>query len=115
MQARTRFEPFRQNTVLYLVRELDHAVNLRLCLLALPHELLELFVHDVLALEELVDEVLLDRESRLHRLLAGPVFAMSLPLDKDLDPQRSASKASDDLTKLDAPSSAPCPRTTAVE
>ena len=82
--ARTGDELLGEDAVLHLIRELDHAVGLRLRLLALAHELLELLVHGVLAPEEGVHEVLLDREARLDGLLARPVFAVRLPLDEDL-------------------------------
>jgi hypothetical protein len=63
---------------------LAHAVHLRFALLALLFECCEFFVHSVFAAEECVHLVLFDREARLDRLLASPVLAVGLTLDKDL-------------------------------
>jgi hypothetical protein len=66
---------------LNLPRELDHAVDLLVALLALLPDLLKRFIHRMLAGEVVVDEVFGNGETLLHRLLARPVFAVSLALD----------------------------------
>ena len=63
--TRTRLEMARKHCVLYLVRELEHTVHIRLALLALRYKCCEFFVHSVVATEERVHFVFLDREACL--------------------------------------------------
>ena len=80
-QGRTRAELLVLDGRLHLARELDHRVDLLVALLALLAQLLERLVHRVSPGDEVVDEVLGDREPRLDRLLARPVLAVRLALD----------------------------------
>ena len=74
-----------QDSVLNLIRQLDHRVDLLTGLLPFLEQLLKFTVHGILPAEEGVDLVLLDWETSLDRLLTGPVFSVCLPLDKDLN------------------------------
>lgn len=75
----------RKNSILYFVGKLDHGIHFLLRLFAFLHQLLELFVHSVLSAQEGVDQMLLDRETGLHRFLTSPVFSMSLSFNKYLE------------------------------
>lgn len=73
-----------QDSVLNLVRQLDHGIDFLASLLSLLVQLFKLCVHGVLAAEESVNFVLFDWETGLDRLFAGPVFSVCLPLHENL-------------------------------
>ena len=82
--ALTRLEPTGQDRILNLVGKLLHAINLLDRLLALLDELIKLVVHRQPAFNEIVGLVFGDSESSLDGFLSGPIFPVSLSLDKDL-------------------------------
>ena len=66
---------------LHLPRQLDHRFDLLGRLLALLQLFLERRVHRMLTREEVVQELLTNREASLDGLLSSPVLPMSLALD----------------------------------
>jgi len=80
----TRLEPTGQDRILNLVGKLLHAIDLLDRLLALLDELIKLVVHRQPAFNEIVGLVFGDSESSLDGFLSGPIFPVSLSLDKDL-------------------------------
>lgn len=66
---------------LNFTRQFDHRVDFLVGLLALLADVLECLVHGQLAIEVVIDQVLLDRETRLDRFFTGPVLSMGLSLN----------------------------------
>ena len=85
-EIHTRLKLPSQDSVLNLIRQLDHRVDLLAALFASPEQLFKLFVHSVVATKEGIDLVLLNRETSLDGLFTGPVFSVRLSLDEDLNP-----------------------------
>ena len=83
-EINTRLKLPGQDSILNLVRQLDHGIDFLTALFPFPEQFLELLVHSILAAKESVDLVLLDWETSLHRLLTSPVFSVRLSLDEDL-------------------------------
>jgi hypothetical protein len=69
---------------LNLVRELDHAVHLRLCLLPIFYEARKVCIDGVCSTQEVVHLKFLERKTRFDRLFTSPILAMCLALDENL-------------------------------
>ena len=74
-----------QDSVLNLIRQLDHGINVLAALFPFLEQFFKLLIHSVFATEERVDFVLLDGETSLDRFLTSPVFSVCLSLDEDLN------------------------------
>ena len=76
-----------QNAVLGLIRELLHVFRFSTGFLSFGYQFVEFGIHGVVAAQKRVHLVFFDWETRLHRLLTGPIFPVSFSLHKNLDKQ----------------------------
>jgi len=80
---RTRPQFSGQDGVLNFLSQLYHRIHFLPRLLAPLEQCFEFGVHSIVALQESIDFVLLDGESSLDRLFAGPIFSMCLAFHED--------------------------------